>query len=233
MPNQSDLRRRFLSAVGLLSAAVIFFLGLRTLLSGTTRYWFIPENLALAWISLFLAWLLTKELANRRWRSWQNLGLTFLWLIFLPNTWYVLTDFVHIYPTGEVSQIFDIVLMSLLVFTGFILGFASLFLIHRQLLARLRPLKSYLLIELAIVTSSFAIYLGRDLRWNSWDVIKNPGGVIVNVSDRIIDPFGSPRALNVTLLFFMLISVIYLAFWIFSRPPRPRTAALKSGKAKL
>lgn len=212
-----------MSAVGLLSAAVIFFLILRTLLSGSTRYWFIPGNLALAWLGLFFAWLLTSGLRKRRWRSWQNLGLTFLWLIFLPNTWYVLTDFVHIYPTGEVSQIFDIVLMGLLVFTGFILGIASLFLIHRQLLARLNPLKSYLLIELAIATSSFAIYLGRDLRWNSWDVIKNPGGVIVNVSDRIVDPFGSPRALNVTLLFFILISVVYLAFWIFSRPAAPKT----------
>jgi len=125
---------------------------------------------------------------------------------------------VHIYPNGEVSQIFDIVLMSLLVFTGFALGVASLFLVHRQLLARLSPLKSYLLIEAAILTSGFAIYLGRDLRWNSWDVIKNPGGVLVNVSDRVLDPFGSPRALNVTLLFFLLISVIYLAFWIFSKP---------------
>jgi uncharacterized membrane protein len=218
MPHPSDLRRRFLLAAGLLTAASIFFLSLRTLLSGTTRYWFIPENLALAWASLFLAWLMGKQLKKHRWLSWQNLSLTFVWLIFLPNTWYVLTDFVHIYPNGEVSQIFDIVLMSLLVFTGFALGIASLFLVHRQLLARLNPLKSYLLIEAAILTSSFAIYLGRDLRWNSWDVIKNPGGVLVNVSDRVLDPFGSPRALNVTLLFFTLISVVYLAFWIFSRP---------------
>lgn len=226
------LQERFLLAVGLLSATTIFLLFVRVLLSGTTRYWFIPENLLLAWISLFLAWLLCKELKNRRWLSWQNLGLTFLWLIFMPNTWYVLTDFVHIYPNGEVSQIFDIVLMCLLVITAFVLGFCSLFLIHRQLLQRLKPLKSYGLIELAILISSFAVYLGRDLRWNSWDVIKNPAGVIVNVSDRIVDPFGSPRALNVTLLFFVLISSVYTAFWIFSYPS-PRTAPKKSGKARL
>jgi uncharacterized membrane protein len=221
MSHQPDLKTRYLLSVGLLSAAAIFFLGLRIILSGTARYWFVPENLALAWISLFLAWLLGKELKNRRWLSWQNLLLSFLWVIFLPNTWYVLTDFVHIYPNGEVSQIFDIVLMSLLVFTGFILGLTSLFLVHRQLLARLSQLKSYVLVELAILVSSFAVYLGRDLRWNSWDVIKNPGGLLVNVSDRITDPFGSPRALNVTVLFFILINVIYLAFWIFSRPVGP------------
>jgi uncharacterized membrane protein len=221
MRRQSDLKARYLISVGLLSAAAIFFLGFRVLLTGTVRYWFIPENLALAWIGLFLAWLLTKELKNRRWLSWQNLGLTALWLMFLPNTWYVLTDYIHIVPTAEISQLFDIILMSLLVFTGFILGFTSLFLIHRELLHRLGEVKSYLLIELAIFTSSFAIYLGRDLRWNSWDVIKNPGGLLVNVSDRIADPFGSQRALNVTLLFFLLINVIYLAFWLFSRPASP------------
>jgi len=209
---------RYLASVGLLSAAAILLLAARVLLSGTVRYWFVPENLALAWIALFLAWLLAKELKNRRWLSWQNLGLTLLWLLFLPNTWYVLTDYIHIFPNGEVSQLFDIVLMSLLVFTGFILGFTSLFLVHRELLHRVSSLKSYLLVELAIFTSSFAIYLGRDLRWNSWDVIKNPGGLLVNVSDRIADPFGSQRALNVTLLFFMLISLIYFAFWLFSRP---------------
>jgi uncharacterized membrane protein len=216
-----DLRGRYLASVGLLSAAAILLLGFRIVLSGTVRYWFVPENLALAWIALFLAWLLSKELKNRRWLSWQNLGLTVLWLLFLPNTWYVLTDYIHIFPNGEVSQLFDIVLMSLLVFTGFILGFTSLFLVHRELLHRIGRLKSYLLVEVAIFTSSFAIYLGRDLRWNSWDVIKNPGGVLVNVSDRIVDPFGSQRALNVTILFFLFISVIYLSFWIFSRPADP------------
>jgi len=212
---------RYMISVGLLSAAAILLLAFRVLLTGTVRYWFVPENLALAWIALFLAWLLTKELKNRRWASWQNLGLTVLWLLFLPNTWYVLTDYIHIFPNGEISQLFDIVLVSLLVFTGFILGFTSLFLVHRQLLHRVGALKSYALVELSIFIASFAIYLGRDLRWNSWDVIKNPGGVLVNVSDRISDPFGSQRALNVTLLFFILISLMYLAFWIFSRPQQP------------
>jgi uncharacterized membrane protein len=94
-------------------------------------------------------------------------------------------------------------------------------LIHRQLLSRLKALNSYLLIEAAILTSSFAIYVGRDLRWNTWDVISNPG-VLINVSDKIADPFGNPRAFNVTVLFFMLISVLYLAFWIFTYPAKHR-----------
>jgi uncharacterized membrane protein len=215
----ADLQGRYLLAMGLLSAGAIATLGIRIIYTGTVRYWFVPENLALAWLGLFFAWLLGRRLTRRRWLSWQNLGLTLMWLFFLPNTWYVLTDFIHIFPNGEISQLFDIVLMSLLLICGFILGFTSLFLVHRQLLARLDQLRSYLLIELAIFGSSFAIYLGRDLRWNSWDVIRSPQNVLVNVSDRIFDPLGSQRAVNVTLLFFFLISLIYFCFWIVTKPP--------------
>lgn len=210
--------RRFLLAAGLLTAADLLLLGFRVLLTHSNRYSFIPWNLALAWLSLLTAWLLVSHVKRRPWLEWQGIGLTVLWLLFLPNTWYVLTDFIHVVPNGEISQLFDIVLIWLLVFTGFLLGIASLFLVHKQLLARLHLAKSWVFIEGAILISSFAIYLGRDLRWNSWDIISNPAGLLVNVSNQVVDPFGSPRALNVTILFFIVINVTYGAFWLYSRP---------------
>jgi uncharacterized membrane protein len=71
-----------------------------------------------------------------------------------------------------------------------------------------------------ILLSSFAMYLGRNLRWNSWDVLANPSGVILSVSDRIVDPLGHPRALNVTGLFFVFLSSIYFSIWMFFHPPK-------------
>jgi uncharacterized membrane protein len=221
MNSTRRLEQRFLVAVAVLSLADIALLGLRILFTGTTRYSFIPWNLALAWISLSLGVSLVRSLRKNRWSSGRNVTLSLLWLAFLPNAWYVLTDFIHVFPNGEISQLYDIVLISLLVFVGFVLGFASLFLIHRELLRRFNQRKSYLLIEGAIFIASFAIYLGRDLRWNTWDVITNPGSVVLNVSDQFVDPLGHPRALNVTLLFFVILSLIYFAFWIVSQPTRP------------
>jgi hypothetical protein len=55
--------------------------------------------------------------------------------------------------------------------------------------------------------------------------VANPGGIIFDVSDRFIDPFGHPRALNVTGLFFVLLGVIYLAIWVLVRPYKPKTKA--------
>lgn len=207
------IARRHLSALTILSSVCLALLGLRFVLTETTRYWFIPENLALAWMSLFLSWLLVGQLKQRRWSSWQNIILSALWLIFLPNTWYVLTDFIHVYPTGEISELFDIVLMSSLVISGFALGFSGLYMIHKEILKRLEPTRAGLLVAVILLISSFGIYLGRDLRWNAWDVITDPGGLVIDVSDRVIDPLGHPRAFNVTGLFFILLGSSYLAIY--------------------
>jgi uncharacterized membrane protein len=214
----NEAEKRFSQSVGLLTGLCLVFLVGRLLISGSGRFWFIPGNLALAWLGLIFGWLLAKRLAEKRWKSWQTVSLGVLWLVFLPNTWYVLTDFVHVVNTGEISELYDIITMSLLVGVGFILGFASLYLVHKQLLKRFSEPKTVLLVLLVILIASFGIYLGRDLRWNTWDVVSNPSGLILNVSDRLIDPFGHPRAINVTSLFFVLISGVYFALWLFLRP---------------
>jgi uncharacterized membrane protein len=217
----SEVEKRFMKSAGLLSALCITFFVYRVLISDTIRFSFIFTNLALAWLGLIFGWLLVRYVKTNSWLSWRAVGLTVLWLSFLPNTWYVLTDFLHVQPTGEVSEIYDIVLIGTLAINGFILGFTSLYLVHIQMLKRLSENRTLILIAAVILLSSFAIYLGRNLRWNSWDVLANPGGIILNISDRIIDPFGHPRALNVTGLFFILLSSLYFAIWTFVRP-QPR-----------
>lgn len=211
--------RRFVKALGLLSLLTVALLAIRILVTGSWRYWFIPENLLLAWLPLVLSWLLLKRLKKTRWLTWRNLLLTFLWLVFLPNSWYVLTDFVHVYPTGEISHFYDIALMTMLVSCGFILGFASLYMVHRRLIKPFGLRTSHILVGVIILISSFAIYMGRDLRWNSWDLVASPGELIFDISDRIIDPFGHPRAVSLTGLLFVVLATQYTALWLVVAPP--------------
>ena len=210
----SESAKRFIEAIGILSLLCLAFLFFRTLTTHSLRYWFIPENLLLAWAGLMFSWFLVHGLRKWAWSSWQGVSLTLLWLFFLPNTWYVLTDFIHVYATGEISELYDIVLIMSLCLCGIILVVVSLWLVHKELLKRIKnEHKTYLLIELIIFASSFAIYLGRVLRWNSWEVITNPGGLLLNISDRVTDPLGHMHAVNFTGLMFVLISGIYFAFY--------------------
>ncbi len=201
--------KHYFEAVGLLTLLCLVLLVYRAINTSTLRYFFVPGNLVLAWAGLYFGWLLTEQLKTRHWKSWSNIILSALWLFFLPNTWYLLTDFIHVYPTGEISELYDIVLMMCVTFTGFVLGYTSLYLVHREFSKRFTPKMSFLAVEAVLLVSSYAIYLGRVLRWNSWDVISNPSGIIINVSDRLIDPLGHPHAFSLTGLFFVVLSVLY------------------------
>ena len=218
----SGVEKRFLQTLGILSALCLGLFVFRLLATGVSRYWFVPENLLLAWLALFFGWVLVQQLQSRGWRNWRSLVLTGLWLLFLPNAWYIMTDFIHVFDSGEISYLYDIAMITALTLTGFLLGFASLFMVHRQLLKRLDIFSSALLIGAVILLISFAIYLGRDLRWNTWDILTNPSGLILNITDRLINPFGYPRALNVTAILFVLISTVYFALWLFLKPVATR-----------
>src|SRR3989344_7476109 len=218
----SGIEKRYLQMLSSLSALCLGFFGIRLLATGVSRYWFVPENLLLAWLALGFGWVLVQQLQRHGWLNWRALVLTGLWTVFLPNAWYVLTDFIHVFDTGEISYIYDIAMVSTLTFTGFLLGFTSLFIVHRQIYKRFGALNSAAVIGTVILLSSFAIYLGRDLRWNAWDVFTNPSGLILSITDRLINPFGFPRAFNVTAIFFVVISVMYLAIWLFLKPVATR-----------
>jgi uncharacterized membrane protein len=89
----NEAEKRFVQAVGFLSGLCIFFYTYRVLMTQSFRFEFIFGNLALAWLGLIFGWLLVRKLKSKRWTNWESILLTVLWLMFLPNTWYVLTDF--------------------------------------------------------------------------------------------------------------------------------------------
>jgi uncharacterized membrane protein len=103
--------------------------------------------------------------------------------------------------------------MSSFVWCCFLMGLISLYLVHKQLLRKFSAHQAYSISEAVILLASFAIYLGRVLRWNSWDVLTNPSGLLINVGDRLANPLAHPSAINITGLFFIFISLSYLAFW--------------------
>ncbi len=208
------MEKRYLQTLSLLSSLCLGLFVFRLLVTGVSRYWFVPENLLLAWLALFFGWILVKQLEHRGWRNWRTLSLTGLWLLFLPNAWYVMTDFIHVFNSGEISYLYDIAMITVLTLAGFLLGFTGLFIVHRQLLKRIDIFSSIFLIELAILLASFAIYLGRDLRWNTWDIFTNPSGLILSITDRLINPFGFPHTLNVTAIFFVIIKCYVFCYLV-------------------
>ncbi len=187
----------------------------------TDRYWFMFWNLFLAWIPVLAAWLLLKRLKNEQWDQPWPVSLTTLWLGFLPNSFYMITDLVHLHSTGEVGILYDAVLFMSFILNGMIAGTLSLFWVHKELLKRRSRQSAQLIIVCVLLAVSFAIYLGRHLRWNTWDVLANPAAILFDISDHIIYPLDHLQGFVTTGTFFILLGSFYWVVWSVAGALRP------------
>lgn len=190
-----------LLSVGLLSVRIV----------AADELWlsFMAWNLFLAWLPLVFALSLRINLAKKPWRHWQNLLLTLLWLGFLPNSFYMMTDLIHLQSSGQVSVLYDAAMMMSFVLNGLILGYMSVYLVHVQLLERFKRNQAHAIIMLALLSCGFAIYLGRYLRWNTWDVLINPFGILFDLSERVVNPVVHSQTYVITFVYFMVIATTY------------------------
>lgn len=173
-------------------------------------------NLFLAWTPLFFTFWLLKVLRRKLWSSWEALLVTVIWLSFLPNSFYMISDFVHILEVPPARVLYLVVVFASFIFNGVILGYLSLFQIHQELLKRVSKRTGGVLIAVVLALCSFAIYLGHDLRWNSWDILRDPGGILVDVSNHIFDPIAYTTAFS----FFLLLGSLYIVVWHIARAMR-------------
>ena len=179
----------------------------------TWQYWFLNWNLLLAWLPLVFAWQLHKRLNKGSSLGWQNVVLGLLWLGFLPNSFYISSDLIHLQTSAASNILYDTVMLLSFSINGYLLGLTSIFIVHRQFVKRLKVINAHILVASVLLLCSFAIYLGRYLRWNTWDVLINPAGLLFDVSDRILNPSSHPQTFVTTLSFFALLGSIYVVVW--------------------
>ena len=172
------------------------------------RFGFLPWNLFLAWVP-FVCALIISALSERR-HSWPlTVPLGVVWLLFLPNAPYLLTDLVHLGPVREAPFWFDVLLLASFAVNGLLLGFAALAMVQQVVVRRFGPRWGWTLAFGALGLCGYGIYLGRFLRWNSWDALDSPGMLVRQVST-LTDPLSQPTAVVVSLLFGSLLVLCYL-----------------------
>ncbi|MFT4166894.1 MAG: DUF1361 domain-containing protein [Microlunatus sp.] len=199
-----------------LSIAAVGLLVVRMDRVGEPAFGFLVWNLFLAWIPFGIA--VCAALVHRR--SGPRPLLWFLgvcWLLFLPNAPYILTDFIHLGRRGGAPLWFDAALIGTFAGVGLALGLASLLVMHRVVAARSGRLVGWVFAVSALVLSAIGVYLGRFLRFNSWDVITDPNSLISVVLQRLADPFGNPFLLRFGVLMSILLLGSYGVAWIIGR----------------
>src|SRR5437868_10012889 len=147
----------------------------RIIWTGHLAYGFLIWNLFLAWLPLIFALLASDNYqAAGSGRNWRFFGLAGAWLLFFPNAPYIFTDLIHLSTHYFRHFWIDLVLILVCALTGLVLGFVSLYLMQSVVTRMIGRAASWLFIAAVTALGSFGIYLGRFLRFNSWDIVFKP-----------------------------------------------------------
>lgn len=172
---------------------------------------FLLWNLFLAWIP-YLAALRFERLQAARAGSRALLVWFGVWLAFLPNAPYIITDFIHLEHRPPVPVWYDMVMLFAFASTGMALGLFSLYEVYIALRRQFPGKAAHFAVCSAAGLAGFGVWLGRFQRWNSWDIVTNPLHLCRDIIDtltnrqELIKALGISGLMGVMLLmgFFML-----------------------------
>jgi uncharacterized membrane protein len=185
----------------------------RVTYSSEFSYFFLIWNLFLAWLPFLFALVVV---AYRR--SQFILG-TFglLWLIFFPNTTYLVTDLIHLRTSAYIPIWYDAIMLFSFALTGLMLGLLSLYFVHAVVENYCGAMVGWLFVVTTAVLGGVGVYIGRFLRWNSWDVFANP---ITLLNDLAYNLFNPDLFLKAAVTTGMLTAVFMVAYVILFLLPR-------------
>ena len=159
------------------------------------RYFF--WNLLLAW----LPWVLSAFCAARPRSLLTLLAFTGPWLLLLPNAPYLITDLVHLKERHGVPLSFDVLIFTAFALAGCVLGWSSLRHMHESWATRFSPRVAFVADLTFIALTGFGVYLGRFLRFNSWDVVTDPLSLFSTALDTATEPLALAFSLGFSALF--------------------------------
>jgi uncharacterized membrane protein len=214
----------FLFGLLVLASLVSVLLALaRIAYSDTREHASLIKNLFLAWIPFGFASVTYLISWNRKLLFLVVPAGAIVWLLFFPNAPYILTDFQHLQPVTATAPLwFDVIMLIWFAWTGLLLGVVSLYLMHEIVARNFGAFLGWVFAIGVAGLGSLGIYLGRFLRWNSWDVLQDPLPLMRDLWHIVRYPFSSPRIYGFTLLYTLLFLFVYLAFHFFGRMVQER-----------
>ncbi len=207
--------RRRLALAGLLAGWVAVLLTVRLALTGDGFGLFLPWNLFLAAVPLLASTALVR-LDGRGASAWALLSLGAVWLAFLPNAPYILTDLVHLRERPPVPFWYDLAMLLSGAGVGLLAGYVSLADVQGVLARRWSATLAWAISVAVLFLSAFGIYLGRVLRWNSWDVLTAPGALGRDIARSALTL--DPTVAVMTLVFGGMLTLGYVALWALAAP---------------
>lgn len=184
----------------------------RMFLFHTTSSLYMFWNIFLAFVPFFISSILylhtTKENIIK---PFFIIGFV-LWLLFLPNAPYVMTDFIHLGRVKTIPVMYDIFFFFSSAYVSLLMGLYSLRHMEKIILLKFSRRVVNIVIPIIILFASFGMYLGRFLRFNSWDLFTSHTSLLSTIWDIFTKSNNYINVYSYTVLFFFFIYIAYVSF---------------------
>jgi uncharacterized membrane protein len=212
-----------MAALLLAAAICLALVAGRILVTRDIHYGFLIWNLFLAWVPLMFASVLYDRHRSGQVKGWRPAALFVLWLLFFPNAPYIFTDVIHLAERLRASFWIDLSLVLSCAFTGLLFGFLSLYLLQGIITHKYSAAAGWLFSAGMLCLSGFGIYMGRFLRFNSWDVFLDPLLVYHRMNNWVFNPRNEPQApFMFAVLFSLFLLISYVILYSLTHLGRPQ-----------
>jgi uncharacterized membrane protein len=211
----------------LLTASMLFsciLVGIRIFHTGKITFIFMIWNLFLAYVPYAISTWMTARQARLAHENQETRGvrgrlirlftvLLFLaWILFIPNSFYILTDLYHLadnHRNSLVPEWFDLSLILSFAWNGLLLGILSVRQIEKILIPQASIFREWLFLYPVMWLNALGVYTGRYLRYNSWDIITNPFQLLSDIFGMVIHPLRHQYAWDMIFCFSILLTLFY------------------------
>ncbi|MFD0965010.1 DUF1361 domain-containing protein [Pseudofulvibacter geojedonensis] len=180
---------------------------LRVKYTQSITYMFLIWNLFLAGIPYAISQLLRINYWVKH-KSILLLTSLSIWLLFLPNSPYIITDLIHLNHINSGIIWFDAFLIFLFAANGLLLAILSMVDVYIILKEKWNTTFASISIVIISFLSGFGIYLGRYLRWNSWELFTQPNHLLKD----IIISLQNTKAIGVTICMASLLLLLFVSY---------------------
>ena len=196
----------------MLTLSMVFSIALvmaRVTYTGMHTYLSLIWNLFLAWLPYMVStWLQKRDLVYTN--PLKFVMVAFVWLLFIPNSFYIMTDLFHLGEHNNVPNWFDLALIISFAWDGLLLGILSVRQMEKMMQQFLPGIRELFIIYPIMWLNALGIYIGRYPRFNSWDILTNPIGLTAYILRMLWHPIQFKYAWGMVACFSIFMTLVYL-----------------------
>ncbi|MDI9363447.1 MAG: DUF1361 domain-containing protein [Flavobacterium sp.] len=178
----------------------------RIVYTSNFSYIFYGWNLLLATVPLLCSSRLQKHTSI----GFTTILLLALWLLFLPNAPYVITDIFHYKLREPIPMWYDLLIVTTGAWNGLLLGIVSLMQVDKFLQNFWGKVWVQGFVFSSLMLCGYGVYIGRYSRYNSWDIVTKPQYILLDSLHQIRHPFQNYHVWAFTGLFGIMLTIVYL-----------------------